>query len=68
MIDKAIYRALIKAEGKIPEPSVMSLFGMMVRSSRGSDNWEEFRWKGKGMFQIRLKFEDMRAIVEVKDL
>jgi hypothetical protein len=68
MKDGAIYNALIKSEGGIPHPETMRVNGQFVRTSQGSDEYEEFRWRGKPMFQIRLKFQEYKATIEIKEL
>lgn len=68
MKEEAIHRAIMRAEGCIPEPQALVAYGMFVRVSTGEESYEEFRWKSRSMFQIRLSFEKMKAVIEVKDL
>lgn len=68
MKDRAIWYALMRGEGWIPNPDELCKHGMIVRSAQGDDSYEEFRWRGKPMFQIRMKFYDLKATIEIKEL
>lgn len=68
MKEVAIFRNLMRCKGRIPSPDEMSANGVFVRVQQGVDGYEEFRYQAVPMFQIRVKFEDMKASVVVTDL
>lgn len=66
--EDAIHRALIRAEGEIPSPSEMAQNGMFIHVVQGSDSYEEFRWKNRPYFRIRIRFDEFKVWVLVNDL
>lgn len=68
MKDRAIWFGLLRVEGSIPHPDDLRRYGMFVRSVQGADDCEEFRWRGKPLFQIRIKFDELKAVIQIKEL
>lgn len=68
MKEDAIYRNLMRCEGEIPNPDTLAAHGRFVRVRQGMDDYEEFQFRGKPLFQIRLRFDVFKAFVDVKDL
>lgn len=68
MKERAIYRTLIAHLGEFPDPDTIRRCGMFVKCAQGNDRYEEMRWNGVGLFQIRMVIESKKVKVEVKDL
>jgi hypothetical protein len=67
MKEAAIFRAIMKAEdGVMPHPSEMRVSGRFIVCSH--DDYEEFQWRLVPMFQIRIRFKEHKATIEITDL
>lgn len=65
--EQAIWRYLRMLQS-FPSPMECAAMGMFVRCSAGDDSYEEFRWRDKPIFQIRIVWDDYKIRIEVTDL